>query len=190
MQKEAIPMPKAVIFFAPGLEECEGLVTVDLLRRAGVDVTIAAVSEKRKITGSHDVTVKCDALAEDVDLSGMDAVILPGGGRGTENLYRSALVCRAAKQFADAGKLVAAICAAPTVLGRIGLLSDKRATCYPGCEDQLFCAKYVDAETVTDGNIITASGLGAAIPFALAIIAYLLGQDEAERIRGKIVYRH
>ncbi len=183
-------MAKAVIFFAPGLEECEGLVTVDLLRRAGVDVTIAAVSDKRKVTGSRDITVKCDALAADVDLKAMDAVILPGGVRGTENLYRSGLVCRAAKQFAEAGKLVAAICAAPTVLGRIGLLSDKRATCYPGCEDQLFCAKYEIAETVTDGNIITASGLGAAIPFGLAIIAALLGQDEADRIRKKINYLH
>ena len=183
-------MSKAVIFFAPGLEECEGLVTVDLLRRAGVDVTIAAVSDKLKITGSHDIIVKCDALAEDVDLKAMDAVILPGGGRGTENLYRSGLVCRAAKQFAEAGKLVAAICAAPTVLGRIGLLSDKRATCYPGCEEQLFCAEVVDAETVTDGNIITGRSLGAAIPFALAVITALLGAEEAEHIRRKIVYQH
>ncbi len=182
-------MSKAVIFFAPGLEECEGLVTVDLLRRAGVEVQICAVADTLTVAGAHGIRIVCDAPAQNADPDA-DAVILPGGIPGTPNLAASKTVCEFVRAFHKSGRLVAAICAAPTVLGRIGLLSDKRATCYPGCEDQLFCAKYEIAETVTDGSIITASGLGAAIPFGLAIIAALLGQDEAERIRKKINYLH
>lgn len=183
-------MSKAIIYFAPGLEECEGLVTVDLLRRAGVDVTIAAVAEGLHITGAHGIAVRCDALAGETDPAPFDALILPGGMPGTEHLYESEAVCSAAKAFAAAGKTVAAICAAPTVLGRLGLLKGKRATCYPGCEEQLIGAEHVAAETVTDGNIVTGAALGAAIPFALAVIAALEGRETAERVRASIVYQH
>ena len=183
-------MPKAICYFAPGLEECEGLVTVDLLRRAGVEVTIAAVSEDLLITGAHGIAIRCDASADRCEAGGYDAVILPGGMPGTEHLYASETVTDTVKRFAADGRLVAAICAAPTVPGRLGLLEGKRATCYPGCEDQLSGAEHVDAEAVTDGNFITASGLGAAIPFALAIIAALLGDAAAARVKQSIVYRH
>jgi 4-methyl-5(b-hydroxyethyl)-thiazole monophosphate biosynthesis len=182
-------MSKAVIFFAPGAEECEGLICVDLLRRAGVQVQVCAVSDELTVTCSHGTRLVCDALAQDADLTA-DAVILPGGIPGTPNLAKSETVCSAVRAFYDAGKLVAAICAAPTVLGTLGLLEGRRATCYPGCEDGLGGAEYVDAETVRDGSIITGSGLGAAIPFALEIIAYLEGPDVAEMKRKSIVYRH
>ena len=182
-------MSKAVIFFAPGLEECEGLVTVDLLRRAGVEVQICAVSNDRTIVGAHGIRIVCDALASDADRTA-DAVILPGGIPGTPNLAASKTVCDLVREFDASGKLVAAICAAPTVLGGLGLLEGRRATCYPGCEDGLGGAEYIDAETVCDGNIITGSGLGAAIPFALELIAYLEGPDIAEKKRRSIVYRH
>ena len=182
-------MSKAVIFFAPGLEECEGLVTVDLLRRAGVEVQICAVSNDRTIAGAHGIRIVCDALASDADRTA-DAVILPGGIPGTPNLAASRTVCDLVREFAASGRLVAAICAAPTVLGGLGLLEGRRATCYPGCEDGLGGAEYIDAETVCDGNIITGSGLGAAIPFALELIAYLEGPDIAEKKRRSIVYRH
>ena len=182
-------MSKAVIFFAPGLEECEGLVTVDLLRRAGVEVQICAVSNDRTIVGAHGIRIVCDALASDADRTA-DAVILPGGIPGTPNLAASRTVCDLVREFDASGRLVAAICAAPTVLGGLGLLEGRRATCYPGCEDGLGGAAYIDAETVRDGNIITGSGLGAAIPFALEIIAYLEGPDVAEMKRKSIVYRH
>lgn len=183
-------MSRAVIFFAPGLEECEGLVTVDLLRRAGVDVTIAAVSDSPEVVGAHGIAIRCDALAGALKTDDFDAVILPGGMPGTENLLQSPLVCAAVKDFAAAGKLVAAICAAPTVPGRLGLLADRRATCYPGCEDKLFAAEHVEADVVTDGNVITGRALGAAIPFALAIIAALDGKENAERVKQSIVYQH
>ncbi len=182
-------MSKAVIFFAPGFEECEGLVVVDLLRRAGTQVQICAVSDELTIKSSHGVRIVCDALAKDADLTA-DAVILPGGIPGTPNLAASETVCSAVRAFYDAGKLVAAICAAPTVLGGLGLLEGRRATCYPGCETDLGGAEYIDAETVCDGNIITGSGLGAAIPFALEIVRYLEGPDVAEMKRKAIVYRH
>lgn len=183
-------MSKAIIFFADGLEECEALITVDLLRRAGVEVTIASIMGREEIVGAHKISIRCDALAESVDLNAADAVILPGGLPGTEYLYESALVRNAVQSFADAGKLVAAICAAPTVPGRMGLLKGRRATCYPGCEENLPGADYLDAETITDGNFITGSSLGAAIPFALSIIAYLQGQEAGDKVRKSIVYRH
>ena len=182
-------MSKAVIFFAPGLEECEGLITVDLLRRAGVEVQICAVSDSKMITGAHGIRIECDALCENADRDA-DAVILPGGIPGTPNLAASETVCGMVRAFYDSGKLVAAICAAPTVLGGLGLLEGRRATCYPGCEGDLGGADYTDAEVIRDGNIITGSALGAAIPFALEIIAYLEGPDVAEMKRGSIVYRH
>ena len=183
-------MSKAIIFFADGLEECEALITVDLLRRAGVEVTIASVMGRAEIVGAHKIRILCDAVAESVDLSAADAVILPGGLPGTEHLYESALVRGAVQSFAEAGKLVAAICAAPTVPGRMGLLKGKRATCYPGCEGDLEGADYADTETVTDGNFVTGSSLGAAIPFALAVIAWLDGQEKSDEVRKSIVYRH
>ena len=182
-------MSKAVIFFAPGLEECEGLVTVDLLRRAGVEVQICAVSNDRTIAGAHGIRIVCDALASDADRTA-DAVILPGGIPGTPNLAASRTVCDLVREFDASGRLVAAICAAPTVLGGLGLLEGRRATCYPGCEENMPGADYVDVETVTDGNFVTGSGLGAAIPFALAVIAYLDGQEKSDKVRRSIVYRH
>lgn len=182
-------MSKAVIFFAPGLEECEGLVTVDLLRRAGVEVQICAVSDSLTVTGAHNIRVVCDAPAKDADPAA-DAVILPGGIPGTPNLAASETVCAFVRDFSAAGKLVAAICAAPTVLGGLGLLEGKRATCYPGCEGDLGGADYTDAEVIRDGNFITGSSLGAAIPFALEIIRYLEGDEKAEQKRRSIVYRH
>ena len=182
-------MSKAVIFFAPGSEECEGLIAVDLLRRAGVEVQICAVSDQTTVTCSHGARIVCDALAEDADPDA-DAVILPGGIPGTPNLAASETVCRTVRAYYDAGKLVAAICAAPTVLGGLGLLQGRRATCYPGCEGELGGADYVDAEVIRDGNVITGCSLGAAIPFALEIIAYLEGPDIAAKKKASIVYRH
>ena len=186
-------MSKAVIFFAPGLEECEGLVTVDLLRRAGVEVQICAVADDLTITGAHGIRIVCDAPGTASTIPGLLApfafndparVILAMG------IAASELVCGFVRAFHDAGKLVAAICAAPTVLGGLGLLEGRRATCYPGCEDGLGGAQYVDAEVIRDGSIITGCSLGAAIPFALEIISCLEGPDVAEKKRRSIVYRH
>ena len=185
-------MSKAVIFFAPGLEECEGLLCVDILRRAGVEVTIAAVGGERVVRSARQVNVVADALAGELDSTGYDAVILPGGIPGVDNLKADATVRRVCTEFAAAGKIVAAICAAPTVLAAFGLLDGKRATVYPGMDAPLTAAgaTYTGLPLSVDGNIVTGEALGAAIPFALALAARLAGQPAADKVKNAIVYRY
>ncbi len=181
-------MNKALVFLANGLEECEGLITIDLLRRAGVEVTTASIHDTTTICSSHKIIFEADALARDLDLDAFDLVFLPGGLVGTKNLSESDLVKETARKQLASGKLLAAICAAPSVLGQMHLLEGKKATCYPGFETQLFGAEYTAATVTEDGNIITGKGMGATIPFALHLIARLEGQEKAVEIRDKIVY--
>lgn len=184
-------MSQAVIFFAPGLEECEGLLCVDILRRAGVEVTIAAVGGGTVITSARGIRVVADALAEEVDYTAFDAVILPGGLPGVDNLKADATVRRVCQEFAAAGKVVAAICAAPTALAAFGVLRGKKATVYPGMEDALTAAgaEPTGLPITLDGPIVTGEALGAAIPFALALARLLAGPDAADRVRKGIVYQ-
>ena len=179
-------MKKAVVFLADGFEECEGLAAVDLLRRAGVDVTTASVMDRRMVTAAHQVPVTADVMVQDVDFSDKDMIILPGGGLGTENLGKCEIVREQCRIFARDKKL-AAICAAPTVLGSLGLLDGRKATCYPGCEGQLGKAEAVDAPVAVDGNIITGRGPGAAFDFALELIHQLEGEEKMQEIRQQIV---
>ena len=175
--QEGYFMSKAVVFFAEGTEECEALLVVDLLRRAKVEVTIASATGNRAITSSHKVHITADELAEDIDYSDVDMVVLPGGIPGTPNLAANKTVTDTCVSFAQAGKKVAAICAAPSVLAQLGLLEGRKA-------------EVLDAEVVVDGNITTSYGLGGAIPFALELVRQLAGQAEADRIRNAIAYRH
>ncbi len=183
-------MSKAVVFFADGTEECEGLLVVDLLRRAKVEVIVASASGRKELLTSHGIHMTADALAEEVDYSDVDMVVLPGGIPGTPNLAANKAVTDAAVAFAKAGKRVAAICAAPSVLASLGLLEGKKATAHAAFQDKLAGAEVLDAEVVVDGNITTSYGLGGAIPFALELVSQLAGQAEAERIRAAIAYRH
>ena len=150
-------MSKAVIFFAPGLEECEGLLCVDILRRAGVDVTIAAVGGARVVQSARQVNIVADALAEELDYTQFDACILPGGIPGVPNLKADATVRKVCTDFAAAGKKVCAICAAPTALAAFGVLQGKKATVYPGMDADLTAvgAAYTGLPLTIDGNIIT-----------------------------------
>lgn len=184
-------MSKAVIFFAPGLEECEGLLCVDILRRAGVEVTIAAVGGQQTVTSARQVHVVADALAEEVDYNAYDACILPGGIPGVNNLKADATVCKVCQDFAAAGKLVAAICAGPTVLASFGVLNGKKATVYPGMDAALTegGASYTGLPLTIDGNIVTGEALGAAIPFALALARLLADGEASERVKKAIVYQ-
>lgn len=184
---------KVVILFADGLEECEGLICVDLLRRAGLDVTIASISDHKEVVTSHQVTVMADALASDLDPASFDLCIVPGGLKGVNNLKASTVTTKFVTYFASAegsaqGKQIAAICAGPSVLGVLGLLKGHKATCYPGFEDQLEGAEFVKEPVVESGHIVTANGLGAAIPFALTLIKRLVSKDEADEVKSRIQY--
>lgn len=184
-------MARAAIFFANGLEECEGLVTVDILRRAGVEVDIAAVGSNLTITSSHKVVITCDALATDLDPANYDAAILPGGLPGTDYLEASASVRNFCCAMDEAGKLVCAICAAPGALASFGILEGNRASVYPGREHTLERggATYTGEPVTIDGNHITGEALGAVIPFALEVAAALVGREKSDQIRDAIVYK-
>lgn len=184
-------MSKAVIFFAPGLEECEGLLCVDILRRAGVEVTIAAVGGEKIVKSARQISVVADALAEELDYTAFDACILPGGIPGVPNLKADATVRRVCTNFAAEGKVVAAICAAPTALAAFGVLNGKKATVYPGMDAELTAAgaSYTGLPLTIDGSIVTGEALGAAIPFALALARILAGADAANKVKSAIVYQ-
>ncbi len=181
-------MSKIAVFFADGCEEIEGLTVVDMLRRANLDVVSVSVTGSREVHGSHNITFFADTTFEEVQTDTFDGAVLPGGGVGTENLGAHEGVVSLAKKFAKEGKLVAAICAAPSVLGANGILQGRRATCHPGWEDKLVGAEVVFENAVTDGNLITSRGMGTAIDFSLAIIAKLADEDVVAQVKKGIVY--
>lgn len=173
------------VFLANGFEETEALVTVDLLRRAGLSVQTVGIGGKT-VCGSHGISVSADV--EDVDFVAKDtkAVVLPGGMPGTRHLEASHLVQDMLKLAVKENCFIAAICAAPSVLGHAGLLSGKRATCYPGFEPELIGATVVPDAAVRDGNIITGKGAGAVFDFSFAIIRALRGEEQATTVKEAI----
>ena len=173
-------MSKLGIFMADGCEEIEGLTVVDLVRRAGIEIEMISVSGEKNVTGSHKIAFQTDVSKADADFASYDGIVLPGGMPGTTHLMEDDTVNRVIKEFATSGKLVAAICAAPSVLGNAGLLEGKKATCYPGVESKLTGADFVTDPVAKDGNIITSRGLGTAIEFAAEIVAYLIDVDAAK----------
>ncbi|MBR4450945.1 MAG: DJ-1/PfpI family protein [Clostridia bacterium] len=173
------------MFFAPGFEETEAVASLDVIRRAGIDVRSVGVGSKH-ISGSHGISVNCDMDAEEATFTGLDGVILPGGMPGTLNLEKSERVNEAVDFCFSNGKLVAAICAAPSVLGKKGLLKGKSAVCYPGFEQYLEGADIPDKYVVTSGNVITARGMGSAVEFGLAIAAYFKGEAAAGELRDTL----
>ena len=174
-------MKKVGIFMADGCEEIEGLTVVDIVRRAKLEMTTISITDEKEVTSSHNVTFLTDALASEVDFDGFDAIVLPGGMPGTLNLGASDMVKKVIKKFAGEGKIVAAICAAPSVLGAAG--------CHPGFEEKLTGAITSEDAVVVDGNIITSRGMGTAIDFAAALIARLQDEKKAEEIKASIIYR-
>ena len=169
------------VFLADGFEEIEALATVDILRRAGLCVQTVGVMGKVSM-GSHQIPVTCDCTLEEFSPEETEMVILPGGKVGTAHLDQNETVRRAVSLCAEQGKPVAAICAAPSVLGHMGLLQGRHATCYPGFEGELTGAIVEEAPFVVDGSVITGRGAGATILFARASVAYLCGQEKADEI--------
>lgn len=175
------------IFLADGFEEIEALAPLDIMRRANIDVLTVGVTGEY-ITGAHNITVKADIMPEAVDYRALDCVILPGGLPGTTNLEKDERVQSAIDYASDNNKLVCAICAAPSILGKKGLLAGKEATCYPGFEDTFTGGKYVKQSVVKCGNFITSDGMGSAYKFGFAITAALCGNEAAEKIKEQIQY--
>ena len=181
-------MKTVIVFFADGFEECEGLLVVDLLRRAGIRVVTASIMGRKEITSSHGIVLQADALAEEVDYAEADMIVLPGGLPGTNYLGDSEIVQEQCRAFAR-NKTVAAICAAPSVLASLQLLDGRRAACHPAFEEKMNGAVVTGGSVEVADNIITGQGLGAGIPFALQLVETLAGPEEAERIAGAICFR-
>ena len=177
------------LFLAEGFEETEALCPLDLMRRAGLNVTTVGIGGKT-IRGSHGITVMADVADRDFDSIAKkdppESVILPGGMPGTRHLAKSAVVSSALDLAYRTGAYLCAICAAPSVLGQQGYLKGKNATCFPGFEDQLAGAVLSRNKVVVDGTVITAAGMGVALPFGLAIVAAFRGESTANRIHRDI----
>jgi len=179
-----------LIPLAEGVEEIEAVVVVDVLRRAGIAVTTAAVGSERIVAASRGVTLVADTLWRDVDTGAFDALVLPGGGPGTERLKADKRVLEAVAEFDARGKTVAAICAAPTVLAAAGVLEGRAATCYPGCEKDLKGTRYTaKGPVVSDKHILTSQGPGTSFAFALALVERLAGKTTADKVAAGLLYR-
>ncbi len=171
-----------IVFLADGFEEIEALATVDVLRRADLSVTTVGIG-KRDIIGAHNITVRADTEDASLRIEDATAIVLPGGMPGTTNLESSPIV-QDAIRYAIANELpIAAICAAPSILGHSGLLNGVEATCYPGFEKELTGAKLSTHAVVTDGLFTTARGAGVAVDFALELVSRLKGRVIANNIR-------
>ena len=181
-------MSKLYIFLADGFEEIEGLTVVDILRRAGVEVTTVSIMGKKTIVGAHKITLEADEVFEDCNFSDGDMFVLPGGMPGTLHLGEHQYLAELLKKADHEKKGIAAICAAPSVLGDLGLLKGKKATCYPGFEDKLKGAEVVFDQVVRDGNVTTSRGMGTAIPFALDLVSQLVSEEKAQELKTGIIY--
>lgn len=181
-------MKKAGIFFGTGFEEIEALTVVDLLRRAGIEADCISIDNKPQVTSSHNVTVSMDKGIDDVDFDSLDIIVCPGGMPGTKNLEACTKLTSKIKEFNDKGKLIAAICAAPSIFGHMGLLKGKKSCIYPGMEEELKGAEVCFDEVIKADNIITSRGMGTAIAFGLEIVATLLDRDTADKLGKTVVY--
>lgn len=179
---------RAYVFLAEGFEEVEALTPIDLLRRAGVEVTTVSVTGEKAVCGSHQIPVVADTLFEDVKFDDADLLVLPGGMPGTLNLKAHQELAELLEASYENKTYIAAICAAPMVFGGLGFLKGRKASIYPGMEDELIGAEVTYDSVSVDGHVITSRGVGTAIPFALELIALLCGREKADQIGKAIVY--
>lgn len=176
------------MFLGTGFEETEAIAPLDLLRRAGLKVLTVGLNGKT-VYGGHGIGVEADIEIDQLDLTDLEMVILPGGLGGVASIRGCEKAMEAIRFAYENGKYTAAICAGPTILAELGITDGKKTTCYPGCEGQMGTAIMVEAAAVTDGKVITGTSAGCAVPFGLALIAALKGSEEADRIAKQIVIR-
>ncbi|RIJ50558.1 DJ-1/PfpI family protein [Maribellus luteus] len=183
-------MKNIAVHLAEGFEEIEAISIIDVLRRANLKVTVVSVTGDLVVTGAHQIQVTADKLFEDVDYSEIEMLVLPGGMPGSANLKAHSGLREQILNFNDNGKPLGAICAAPMVFGNLGLLNNKKATCYPGFEEELHGAVITGNDVEQAGNIITGKGAGVAIKFALKIVENIKGQKAAGELGRKMVVEH
>jgi 4-methyl-5(b-hydroxyethyl)-thiazole monophosphate biosynthesis len=179
-------MGTVYVFFADGFEEIEALTAVDVLRRAGMTVQMISVTPDEIVTGAHGVPVLCDKNIDSCDFFDAGLLVLPGGMPGAATLGESEELRKLLLHFAKEKKPIAAICAAPMVLGKLGLLKGRKATCYPGFEQYLEGAEITGEQAVRDENFITGRGPGAATAFALLIVETLIGKEKAQSLKEEM----
>ncbi len=179
-------MAKVLVPLVDGFEEVEAVTAVDLLRRAGVKVITAGIGTTNPV-GSHGMALEADVTLEEAARAEYDAIVLPGGP-GTPRLLESEILTSMIRHHAERGKLLAAICAAPTVLASLGLLEGRNATCFPAKEEKMAGAKLSHEPVVVDGHFVTSRGAGTAVPFALKVAEHLVGAETAEKVSRSIIY--
>lgn len=181
-------MSQVYIFLAQGFEEIECLTVVDLMRRVNIPVTMVSISDSLSVSGAHGICVDADTVFSNTDFSDADMLVLPGGAPGTCHLNACEPLKELLRNFHAQGKYIGAICAAPMVLGHLGILKNRKATCYPGFEKDLIGADYADTPVVVDGSVITSRGLGTAIDFAGELIALLTDRKTSDTVKKQIIY--
>jgi DJ-1 family protein len=180
---------KAAIFFADGFEESEGLIVVDMFRRAGIQIDTLSMNSTREVHTSHQVTLLCDELYENADLSTYDVLIMPGGKLGTKNLEACESLKESFRRHFESGKWTCAICAAPSILGHMGLLKGRKYTCFPAFDGE-YGGFYQMELAVMDGNLITGRGMGATVAFAHTILSQLVDQKTMDKLEYGMQYEH
>lgn len=181
-------MSKVYVFFAEGFEEIEALTVVDMLRRVNVETVMVSVGEDKVVKGAHNIPVVTDGLFTEFSYEDGTMAVLPGGMPGTNHLMAHEGLKKLLHTYQEEKKYLAAICAAPSVLGMNGLLEGRHATCYPGFEEKLLGAKALPDAVVMDGTIITSKGMGTAISFGAALVSVLAGEETAEELLKAIQY--
>ena len=174
------------VLLGTGFEETEAIAPIDLMRRAGISVSTVGIQGKL-IYGGHGIGVEADITIDQMDLMDLEMIVLPGGLGGVKSIKESEAALKAVRYAYENDKFVAAICAGPTVLAQLGITDGLDAVCYPGCEEEMGSAHMVTAPCVRSGKVITGTSAGCAVPFGLALIAALKGQEEANRIAKQIV---
>lgn len=179
---------KVAVYFAEGYEELEALTVVDVLRRAKIEVVMTGIS-KETVTSARDISVQMDTTIEKLNHDDIDMIVLPGGVPGTQNLEANSLVLENIKRFKEQGKWLAAICAAPSILGKLGLLMGEKATCYPGYEKYLEGCEYRDESTVVSHKIITGKGAGTSLAFAFGILENIQGKEAVDQLKKNMQFK-